>query len=217
VGIRSPCPLQRYHRRSHMKKLSILSLVFGLLVLALFFVFCAKVSAQTPTRQSALPRCNVGADPVNASRQPTANEEVVANPADQKLTYKSGNGRYVTCILQAGVPVVVDKTTGIAGWVYGCGNPISTPWAPKRMPPTPIADTLRGLPGIPGLPGKDGYTPIKGVDYFDGRDGYDGRNGKNGFCSSKKCKIVLVAIGGAAAGYAAYYYWPCPPGTVRRY
>lgn len=39
---------------------------------------------------------------------------------------------------------------------------------------------------------------------------------KSGFCSSKKCKWTLVAIGGAAVGSVAYYYWPCPAGTVRK-
>lgn len=39
---------------------------------------------------------------------------------------------------------------------------------------------------------------------------------KGGFCSSKTCRLTIVAIGGAAAGYAAWRYWPCPPGTVRR-
>lgn len=39
---------------------------------------------------------------------------------------------------------------------------------------------------------------------------------KGGFCSSKKCRWTLIAIGGAVAGYATYYYWPCPPGTVRK-
>lgn len=38
---------------------------------------------------------------------------------------------------------------------------------------------------------------------------------KKGFCNSKKCRLTLVAVG-AAAGYAAWYYWPCPPGTVRK-
>lgn len=38
---------------------------------------------------------------------------------------------------------------------------------------------------------------------------------RNSWCG-KKCRWTLVAIGGAAAGYAAWYYWPCPPGTVRR-
>jgi hypothetical protein len=39
---------------------------------------------------------------------------------------------------------------------------------------------------------------------------------KKGFCSSKKCRLTMLALGGAAAGYAAWYYWPCPSGTVRR-
>ena len=198
-----------------MRKLVVVTSMFVVSIFLLIGACATVVSAQT-TPHTALPRCNVGADPVNASRQPTTNEEVVSNPADQRITYKSGNGLDVTCILQAGVPVVVDKTTGVAGWVYGCGNPISTPWAPKRTPSTPIADAIRGLPG------KDGYTPIKGVDYFDGKDGLpgrDGRDGKNGFCSSTKCKIVLgvVGTGLAIGGYEVYRYYnsPCPPGTYR--
>jgi len=38
---------------------------------------------------------------------------------------------------------------------------------------------------------------------------------KGGFCSSKKCRFTVLAIGGAA-GYATWRLWPCPPGTVRR-
>lgn len=42
-------------------------------------------------------------------------------------------------------------------------------------------------------------------------------NKKGGFCSSKKCRRTLAAIGGGiAGGYATWYLWPCPPGTVRR-
>lgn len=40
---------------------------------------------------------------------------------------------------------------------------------------------------------------------------------EKGFCSSKKCRIGAIVGGAAIAGYAAWYYWPCPPGTVRRY
>lgn len=39
---------------------------------------------------------------------------------------------------------------------------------------------------------------------------------KGGFCSSTACRLTVLAVGGAAAGYAAWRYWPCPPGTVRR-
>lgn len=39
---------------------------------------------------------------------------------------------------------------------------------------------------------------------------------RGGFCSSTKCKVAIVALVGSAAGYAAWRYWPCPPGTVRR-
>ena len=39
---------------------------------------------------------------------------------------------------------------------------------------------------------------------------------RDGRCG-KKCKVIIGVAVGAAAGYAAWYYWPCPPGTVRRW
>ena len=103
-------------------------------------------------------RCNVGADPVNKDRQPTTDEQVIPNPADQKIVYESGNGRDVNCTLQAGVPVVVDKSTGVAKWVYGCGNGIKSFWVPKRLPPTglPPMQGLKGDKGDPGMQGPPG-------------------------------------------------------------
>ena len=116
-----------------------------------------------------LPRCNVGADPVQADRQPTSDEEVVVNPADHVVRYKSGNGTTVTCRLEAGVPVVVSKTTGLALWVYGCGNDIvSTSWKPKqptegwgRVGPVGLTGPTgpQGEQGIPGSPGSQGIAP----------------------------------------------------------
>ena len=91
---------------------------------------CIPATAQNATP----PRCNVGADPVNKDRQPTAGEEIIPNPADKSIVYGSGNGHDVSCTLQAGVPVVINKTTGAAVWVYGCGNPIRTLWVPKHLP-----------------------------------------------------------------------------------
>jgi hypothetical protein len=38
---------------------------------------------------------------------------------------------------------------------------------------------------------------------------------KGGFCSSTKCRFAVLAVAGGA-GYAAWRYWPCPPGTARK-
>src|SRR5450830_1802756 len=103
-------------------------------VLALALLGAANAEAQRVT----IPRCNVGADPVNRDRQPTVNEEIVTNPADQVITMKSGNGSTITCNLQAGAPVAADKKTGVVVWVYGCGNDVLTYWIIKRPPASPF-------------------------------------------------------------------------------
>lgn len=118
----------------------------------LFSILMALVAI--PASAQRTPRCNVGADPVNANREPSSFEEVIINPADKVITYKSGSGRDVTCNLEAGVPVVINKETGFAVWVYGCGNDIVEPtnWRPKRMP------GLQGPPGPQGPKGDPGTS-----------------------------------------------------------
>ncbi len=150
-----------------------------------------------PAAQAAsINRCNVGADPVNKNRQINPETEaLVINAADQKITYGSGNGKDVTCIAYPGVPVVVDKATGKALWVYGCGNPVRSDWFPK---PAPLM--------IAGLAGRDGRDGKDGIDGKDGKDGRDGKNGKDGrdftpsVATSKSHKVRNFLIAGAVAG-----------------
>ena len=186
-----------------------LAVVFGIFVVVTMYA----LPGETQTRARVIPRCNVGADPVDMTRQPTRGEEVINNPADQRIMYESGSGHSVECILQAGVPVVINKDTGIAVWVYGCGNNILTPWKPKHPL---VAESLPGPRGLQGIPRVNGYTPQKGVDYFDGKDGRDGTDGRNGLDLRPKArkgfpwkKTLLILGGGAVAGYAGYYYSAC--------
>ncbi len=39
---------------------------------------------------------------------------------------------------------------------------------------------------------------------------------KKGLCSGKTCRWTVAVLGVAAAGYAVWYFQPCPPGTTRR-
>jgi len=109
----------------------------------MILVALLAITPCAPALNAQTPRCNVGANPVNSSRQPTADEEIVNNPADRAISYGSGSSGHpdVYCVLQAGVPVVINKDTGVAKWVYGCGNPIRTMWFPKRVPTPALSQT----------------------------------------------------------------------------
>jgi hypothetical protein len=86
--------------------------------------------------------------------------------------------------------------------VYGVVFPAPVPPAPVEVmredvpPPSPRITIPRRFVPVPAPP----VTPQK----------------KGGFCSSKTCRWMAVVAGSAAAGYTAWYYWPCPPGTVRK-
>jgi len=174
-----------------------------LAVAALLILGFAQVEAQ-----KNLPRCNVGADPVNKDRQLVEGEELAINSADQKIRYETRGGDAVTCILQPGVPVAVDKITGVAKWVYGCGNNILTPFTPKRMslhgergeagPPGPTGPQgIQGTPGSAGRNGRDAilpdYSRIPSDDYVVRRGG-----GLPGWA------WALIGAGAVAAGYGIY-------------
>lgn len=88
-----------------------------------------------------------------------------------------------------------------------CGNPVyGVIYPPPEVPviesPKPIAPRWVPEPG-PMPPPVPVMVPVT-------------ERKKGGFCSSTKCKVAMVAIGGAAAGYAVWRFWPCPPGTVHR-
>src|SRR3989344_6462538 len=96
-----------------------------LAVAALLILGFAQVEAQ-----KNLPRCNVGADPVNKDRQLVEGEELAINSADQKIRYETRGGGAVTCILQPGGPVAVDKINRGAQSGYWWGYNILTPFPP---------------------------------------------------------------------------------------
>lgn len=136
-----------------------------IVVLAALALFSFRAEAQKNP-----PRCNIGADPVNPNRQLADDEETVVNPTDKTITMVDGHSRKVYCTLPMGAPVVVKKATGIAVWVWGCGNDLLTVgWIPKRfslMGPIGATGAMgpqgeRGGIGPPGPPGRDGrdFTP----------------------------------------------------------
>jgi len=137
--------------------------------ITLFFAILLGTSALQAQRTTkpvhTVPRCNVGADPVDRNRQPTAGQVVIINPTDYQMKYKSGSGKEVECILPIGAPVVVDKATGKALWVFGCGNDILTNWFPKRPPADAGPQGLQGLQGPPGPAGRDGVDGRNGQDF----------------------------------------------------
>jgi hypothetical protein len=203
--------------------------IMRILVTIVAIILCVPLNAQTP-------RCNVGADPVNKDRVLTVDEEVVINPADQSIVYGSGNGRNVSCIIQAGVPVVIDRATGKAKWVYGCGNPIVTPWIPKRIPlpetPTPQtpeapapATSSSSLPPVEinninniMLP----PTPVADVPVPSGRVTNNYGPYSTGWSCGRGCKtifgvaILVGVVGGVYAATRGHDSTPngVPPGGV---
>ena len=96
-----------------------------------------------------------------------------------------------------------------------CGNPVYgvvyLPPPPVEPPPQqvrePTVQTVTPLRRDPPQP--PGPLPER-------RETRVSHEKKGGFCSSKKCRWGLVAVGVVGGGYAAWRYWPCPPGTVRR-
>jgi hypothetical protein len=124
------------------------------------------------TKKVSLPRCDIGSNPVNKDRQPADSETIVINPADQAIRYKSGNGHEVECNLEAGAPVVVSKKTGIALWVYGCGNDItSKPWKPKQPANGWFAQGPSGPMGPAGPQGPTGPAGPQGIQGIQGLPG----------------------------------------------
>jgi hypothetical protein len=91
-----------------------------------------------------------------------------------------------------------------------CGNPVYGVVYPPP-PPALRTDVLR-IPATPVLE----PPPVVGPSVRVVPAPANAPKRKGGFCSSKKCRWALVAVGAAAGGYAAWYYWPCPTGTVRK-
>ncbi len=77
--------------------------------------------------------CQLGMDPVDIKKGLNKNDEVLVKiDKHQSVTMTTGSGKKVSCVLPAGTAVVVEKSTGVARWIYNCGNKIETPqdWTP---------------------------------------------------------------------------------------
>lgn len=107
------------------------------LFLPVLFLLCFLSYAQTESRVkvvNSLPACRIGYDPVNPDRQPDWNSEcLVKSTIEKRIKMNTRSGRVIECNLGKLVPVVIDKTTGIAKWILGCGNDILEPnnWIPE--------------------------------------------------------------------------------------
>jgi hypothetical protein len=75
-------------------------------------------------------------DPVDTKKNLNKDSEVLVKiESHQQVLMGTGSGRKVSCILPPGTAVVVEKSSGIARWVYSCGNPIFEPagWVPQGV------------------------------------------------------------------------------------
>lgn len=97
-------------------------------MLVFFVLFICALSAQTKKI------CQLGMDPVDVKKVlDRSTEAVVKIGSHQEVLMGTGSGRKVRCILPPGTPVVVEKSSGVARWIFNCGNPISEPqnWIPQ--------------------------------------------------------------------------------------
>jgi hypothetical protein len=100
-------------------------------LLILFFIFFSCVFAQE--KKNVVPVCQLGRDPVEPDRTIDWTRECLAKPkSGANIIMTTGSGRQVKCFLPPLTPVVVDKSTGVAQWILGCGNKILAPsaWVP---------------------------------------------------------------------------------------
>ena len=77
---------------------------------------------------------------------------------------------------------------------------------------------LLGLTGPQGMRGLRGPKGEKGDTGLTGPTGPQGPSGRDSVVKKKSHKKwwIIAGIAGGVAGYATWYYWPCPTGTVRR-
>jgi hypothetical protein len=95
-----------------------------------FFVFAGLGFAQ-PAKV-----CQLGMDPVDTKKNLNRDTEVLVKiESHQQVLMGTGSGRKVRCILPPGTAVVADRASGIARWVYSCGNTIFEPagWVPQGV------------------------------------------------------------------------------------
>jgi hypothetical protein len=80
--------------------------------------------------------CQLGMDPVDTKKSLNKDSEfLVKIESHQTVLMATGSGRKVRCILPPGTAVVVERASGIARWIFTCGNPILEPagWVPQGI------------------------------------------------------------------------------------
>jgi len=129
-----------------------------LIVFLFLFSACAFGQAQAAQPKPALNWCQLGADPVDSTRQPDWAAECVVKAASTPVTMLAGSGRRVECLIPPLTPVVVDRQSGVARWIFQCGNPILEPanWVPQGPkicgPEQPVQPAAAPAPAAPQTP-----------------------------------------------------------------
>ncbi|MCX7589368.1 MAG: hypothetical protein N2Z85_00290 [Patescibacteria group bacterium] len=104
------------------------------MVLSFFLIVFSSFAQEG--QEKKVPICQLGNDPADIYRRIDWEKESILRPLQQqKVKMTTGSGRVVECILPRLTPVVVEKSTGVARWILGCGNQIISPtkWIPEGI------------------------------------------------------------------------------------
>jgi hypothetical protein len=208
--------------------------------LFLSFLFFAGLGFAQPARV-----CQLGMDPVDVNKTLNKDEVLVKISSHQTVLMGTGSGRKVRCILPPGTAVVVDRASGIARWIFTCGNPILEPadWVPQGV----RQDFLVVSQAEPARPVEQPSfpQPVKVEGEIHHRGEIEVRHSgevtlrrveekpvempptppkKSWWQKNRKWVIPLAILGGGVAAYAAtkgggnnttIYYQPLPPPIKR--
>lgn len=100
------------------------------LLFSFFVFFCVSVFAEQKKTM-----CQLGQDPADPHRLLDWDREcIIKSSAPQRVKMSTASGKVVECVLPPLTPVVVDRSSGKASWVFGCGNTILEPnWVPQGV------------------------------------------------------------------------------------
>ncbi|MGC8776193.1 MAG: hypothetical protein ACP5QN_02695 [Minisyncoccia bacterium] len=133
-------------------------------ILLFLLVFCAYAFALAQEKNY----CRIGQDPADPDKKIDWAEECLVKASKEvKIIMTTGSGRQVSCILPPLTPVVVEKSTGVAKWIYNCGNKIISPseWIPdgvKQCGPEPQPQIQNALQEIKEIKLQPGTLRVEG-------------------------------------------------------
>ena len=177
-----------------------------------------RVVTQT-TNPAKWPVCQLGKAPVAPGPAPA--EAIVfkstGGPVIMTEAGRNGGVPSIRCRLPPGT----DVYRGADGTLRDL--PSNQPFWPVGWDAAPPATPKQGPKGDTGPRGLQGERGEKGDVGPEGPMGPAGHDAvipplprNKGWWPLSKKKTGLIA-GALAGGYAAYYFWPCPPGTVRQW